>query len=350
MKWVLLDSNARDPYFKRIEVNIFIKKELFELNQRGRINETMYFAPPFMVYEMLGYGKLSFPHFDNTELLEILEKTKHGSSEELEPMDNYFQYLFSKYREHIDSDKRFSIKFLRRKFDLQKSYVHPEAKQDFDSLFARRIGNSLRREYLKDFLAFEMLISHDFIGLDPDRMARFFLVTTLKFIQDFRGNSFYRAMVRIWRDSYKSTVIDSRDTKGYFKNFTDETISNLEKAIKLGKGEDLLDSEGIQFLLTGHKSNSGETEEVLMITGDPPIIFMQRVGFFKSLYQMIGLLFAPPGETTLPPLQEGLIGFLEPQELKMKWVETSDIPSVLHYLETNTYQDYLERLNHLLIE
>jgi hypothetical protein len=176
-------------------------------------------------------------------------------------------------------------------------------------------------------------------------MARFFLVTASKFLQDYRENSVYRALVRVWKDSYKETVIKLRDTKGSFKHFTDTTILSFEKSIKLGKGDDFLDSEGIQYLLTGFRDNTVK-EEVIMFTGDPQDIFLQRVGFFKSLYQMTDILFSGHG-TNLPPLKEGLIGFADLKNRSIRWVETEKVPSFLHYLEERTYDEYLGLLKNI---
>ena len=340
MEFCLIDSNVRNLFFSSLEHHSSITGHLKKQHSSNRIKNLFYLAPPFLVYEMLGLGQYSISVSDNLSLAAILEETAVGSNDEVKALDDYMVDIFTKYRFSLESNPKFSISSLRKNFKQRKIFVLNELRSEFDHLFARKISNAPNRDELKDYLSLELLLAHDFKLMDKNRMATYFIVTLAKFMADNRKNSFYRAMTRIWNDSFKSTIQKLMKSGKGMANFNQSDLNTIDGKIALKKTADFLDSEGIHYLLNGYDNG----KKVILITADPIETLLVRIGFYKSMHLMIDEL-SKPQNIFIPAIIDGLLGIYDPSTLNIKWIESKDIPPIFHYLEQNSYSDFLTATN-----
>lgn len=341
---LLIDSNIRNGYFSQIDYFNHITKELEKRFSDQDLLKMHYLAPPFSVYEVLGYGKLQVKLPDFSSLVEDINVAENGSSDEAAALAKYFNAIYEHCYKSIDTDPRFYPRKLKETFKTRKKFVHSKYLKEFDSIYSSYITRSSKREQLKEFLALEVALAQDYKSLG-NKFSIFLMINIGKDLIKQGHHGWYRGTVIIWEQLIKRFLEKSQhpEIALILSRITSKEIDDFNKKIRLKMKGDFLDSEAISYLLIRNKHWD---DEVIFLTADDKLSTLSRVSLFKSMHSWIGESMKNYGEK-LPPLKDGQIGFYSKETKSMSWVDTINIPPFLEFIMSDSYKKFIEKIAQL---
>ncbi len=237
--------------------------------------------------------------------------------------------LFKKYKNYFSTHDALKPETLLSKFNGQYERLSNAGKAAFDNFFRSHVGKQSDTDYIAQFLAFDAIYKFDWPGeLLVFRDAHVFgdMIHALKddiSVMQTRGFKY------VWINA--SRIFLQKEEWTRFKMSEEEFEAELNtgiEALDIKTREDLLDTEILQFLVTGKRLES-KFEPIYVYTKEENIDkFIKRIAVMKTLANFVEVT-ANEYSINLPSFSAGTIIFVGKNHKIEKIIDVKDVTPLL---------------------
>lgn len=261
----------------------------------------------------------------NDKTIQTLKENIKEAERDISNLVNSFRItLYKFYLEFFSTERKLSPEYLQAKFQDQYERLSPMGKEAYDKLFKEHIQDKKDSVYIAQFLAWDAIYKFDWPQSLHHHLNLHISADLFRSLKDDIGVMQARGLQSFWR-TYSNELIciegwnRFKMTKPEFKN----ELAAVSKAVHFKSREDLLDTEILQFLVTG-KLHAEDFTPVYVYTMELPEKFIPRIAAMKTLIYSIREALMP-SEFRLPDFVPGFILFVSSSGNIDKYVSVSEI-------------------------
>lgn len=245
-----------------------------------------------------------------------------------ELIENFRTIQFTKYREIFSNAPELSPETLQRKFQDQYEWLSKVGKEAFDLFFKKHIQTKKDTDHITQFVAFDAVYKFEWpkalrIYRDVHVFADLF-----RSLKDDVGVMQTRGLKYVWHNLAEEFIegeewVRLKRTEEEFR----KEIAEATDAIDLKTREDLLDTEMLQFLVTG-KIFQEKFAPVYVYTLEGPDKFISRIALIKMLINSSREAMKP-AELDLPEFSPGVVAFVAADGTVSRFVRVNEVTPFL---------------------
>lgn len=242
-------------------------------------------------------------------------------------IDNSRMDQYNKYFDFFSQHPQLDHECLQAKYNARFEWLSDSGKKVFEQFFLGHIKNKKSTDYIAQSLAFDAIYKFNW----PRELHTYrdvkIIADLFHTLKDDLGVVQTRGLKYLWHN-FSARLIKQK-AWDRFKRTEEEFRNEIKVAsesIDLKTKEDLLDTEMLQFLVTG-KMHRKLFSPVYVYTMEAPQKFIDRLALVKALIGSIRALI--PEHLELPEFNQGFVVFVSGDGQIIKQLSVKDVSPLL---------------------